>query len=353
MAGKFNWTRFADVNLSDEFFNSLKNDYIEFTEWFERKAREGEQALVFQENNAIGAFIYLKDEKEEIQLQDKTLPVKHRMKIGTLKLSEKIRNIRLGEGAIGVALWRWRESCAEEIYLTVFESHTQLIALIEKFGFIMSGKNKRGECVYIKNRKQINYENPYKSFPFINPKFSRAGLLPIEEQFHDKLFPYSELQGNVSALEEAVAGNGISKIYIATPSSGISYQIGEPLCIYRKYNGPNKGFRSVVTSYATVTHIEVIKNQGYANCSVEKFIELCGNKTIFDEQILSGVYNRPNVVMIEMVYNGYFGAGNNVNFFALKNNNLFEDYPYNIQYTKEQFETILKIGRVNVDTIYD
>ena len=53
MAGKFNWTRFADVNLSDEFFNSLKNDYIEFTEWFERKAREGEQALVFQENNAI------------------------------------------------------------------------------------------------------------------------------------------------------------------------------------------------------------------------------------------------------------------------------------------------------------
>ena len=67
MAGKFNWTRFADVNLSDEFFNSLKNDYIEFTEWFERKAREGEQALVFQENNAIGAFIYLKDEIKQIK----------------------------------------------------------------------------------------------------------------------------------------------------------------------------------------------------------------------------------------------------------------------------------------------
>lgn len=352
MPGKFTWTRFADVNLSDEFFDSLKNDYIEFADWFQRKATEGEQALVFQENNAIGAFIYLKDEKEEIELNDIILPEKHRMKIGTLKLSEKIRNIRLGEGAIGVALWRWRESSAEEIYLTVFESHAQLIALIEKFGFVMVGKNKRGECVYVKNRTEINYENPYKSFPFINPLFRSAGLLPIEDYFHDKLFPYSELQGNVNALEEAVAGNGVSKIYIATPGSQVSYKIGEPLCIYRKFNGPNKGFRSVVTSYATVTHIKVIKDHGCEICSAEEFIKMCGNKTIFDEQILRDVYKRPNVIVIGMVYNGYFGAGNNVNYFALKNNNLFVDHPYNIQYTKEEFETILKMGRVNVDTIY-
>lgn len=281
------------------------------------------------------------------------MPVKVRVKIGTLKLSENIRNIRLGEGAIGVALWKWRESSAEEIYLTVFEVHKQLISLITKFGFYLVGKNSRGECVYLRNRTNIDYSDPYKSFPFINPSFQYAGILPIEDYFHDKLFPYSELQGNRRVLEEVVAGNGISKVYIAMPSKNTAYQIGEPICIYRKYNGKLiKGFHSVVTSYATITDIKIIKRDRFSFYTLEEFIKMCGNKTIFNKNELSKAYQRANVVMINMVYNGYFGAGNNVNYFALKNEDLFEDYPYNIKYSREEFESILKMGRVKISALY-
>ena len=47
----------------------------------------------------------------------------------------------------------------------------------------------------------------------------------IQAQFHDALFPYSELS-NVhfeSSARESVAGNGVTKIYIATPTSELQY----------------------------------------------------------------------------------------------------------------------------------
>lgn len=58
--------------------------------------------------------------------------------------------------------------------------------------------------------------------------------------------------------------------------------------------------------------------------------------------------------MIEMVYNGFFGKGNNVNHYTLNQYGLFNDYPYNIKYTKNDFINILKLGRNNVrNTIID
>jgi len=353
MAGKFNWTRFADVDLNDPFFNSLKKDYIEFSEWFQKKITQGESALVYKEDATIGAFIYLKNEYEDIKLKDGHLEAKKRIKIGTLKLSESIRNVRLGEGAIGVALWRWKESSAEEIYLTVFKKHTTLISLLERFGFINVGENDRGECVYLRSKSNVNYEDVYKCFPFINPDFRFAGLLPIEDYFHDILFPYSELKRNKQELEESVAGNGVTKVYIATPKESLSYYVGEPLCVYRKYNGKQqKGFNSVVTSYITITKIRYIKKDNVELCSLDDFIKLCGNKTIFDEMTLRRVYGKRNVVVLEMVYNGYFGSGNNVNYFTLDNNGLFETYPYQLIYTKTQFEKILSLGKVNIEKVY-
>ena len=50
-----------------------------------------------------------------LELLDKVLPAKERIKIGTLRLAERFRGQRLGEGALGVALWRWQEQEVEEI----------------------------------------------------------------------------------------------------------------------------------------------------------------------------------------------------------------------------------------------
>ena len=50
MAGRFKWKKFSECNINDPFFDSLKEDYIEFPVWFAKKSlAEGERALVCQD----------------------------------------------------------------------------------------------------------------------------------------------------------------------------------------------------------------------------------------------------------------------------------------------------------------
>lgn len=278
---------------------------------------------------------------------DKTLSAIPRLKIGTLKLSDRFKGLRLGEGAVGVALWRWQEEKCDEIYVTVFEKQTTLIGILERFGFYCVGMNARGECVYLKSRKNINYRDPYKAFPFVSPNFLKAGLIPIQEHFQDKLFPYSELKGNKYEIEEETAGNGVTKVYIASPKSTIDYKVGEPVFIYRIYGGTagGKTYRSAVTSYCVITKVDIIKSSGSAKVSLPEFVGKAGNKTVFTADELEDFFtSKNNVVMLEMTYNGFFGKGHNVNHKKLNDHGLFYTYPYHLEYSKPQFINILEMG---------
>lgn len=353
MAGKFQWCNFSDCDLKDNFFTTLMEDYEEFPSWFEKKSKAGEKALVFTDEQGIGAFVYLKIEIETIELVDRILPAIPRLKIGTMKLANRFQGQRLGEGALGVSLWRWQEEKCDEVYLTVFEKHSTLIAILENFGFKCIGMNKRGECIYLKSRKKLDYSDAYKSFPFINPDFQKAGLLPIQEQYHDSLFPYSELKGNKRNIEEETAGNGITKVYIASPATMMNYTSGSPVFIYRIYQGATgKTYKSCITSFATITKIEVIKSAGRCQVILADFLKKAGNKTIFTQQELTDFYNKKsNVVMLELAYNGYFGKGHNVIHKDLNDNELFYTYPYQIEYSKQQFINILEMGDTDVQNV--
>ena len=38
--------KFCDIDLSDPFFDSLKQDYPEFSEWYTKKAKKGAKAFM-------------------------------------------------------------------------------------------------------------------------------------------------------------------------------------------------------------------------------------------------------------------------------------------------------------------
>lgn len=351
MAGMFKKVKFSDCSLDDPFFDTLKSDYTEFVEWFRRKAQEGEDAFVFSDDEGINAFVYLKKENEEIKLIDKILPPKSRLKIGTLKLDCRRQGQRLGEGAIGIAMWAWQEYRSEEIYLTVYESHEDVIALITKYGFICLGQKSNGELVYAKNRNTIDYSNPHRAFPFINPAFTNAGILPIYDYYHDRLFPYSELKNTNQEFWAEAAGNGITKIFIGAPQnlngSCNHLSIGNPVFLYRISTDSmhSKTYRSCLTSFATITEANIVKNSSEKIISIDNFIKLCGNKSIFTEEELRHYYteNR-NVMIFELVYNGFFGKGHNVIHKVLNENGFFYSHPYNIVYSKDEFIKILEMG---------
>ena len=56
--------KFEEINLTDVFFNSLRENYEGFDDWFRQKAASGEMAYVsLSEENKINAFLYLKSEE--------------------------------------------------------------------------------------------------------------------------------------------------------------------------------------------------------------------------------------------------------------------------------------------------
>ncbi len=342
---RFAWTRFADCVLEDPFFDSLKGAYEEFPQWFRKKANAGEEALVSRDDDGIIAFVYLKLENESIVLRDKIVPATKRLKIGTFKMGERYQGQRAGEGAMGVALWRWQETKCDEVYATMFKEQQRLISLFERFGFQKIGDNERGEQVYLRSRRNIDYSDPYRSFPFIRPDFTKAGIIPIEQGYHDRLFPYSELQGTPHELEQEAAGNGMTKVFVGFPYQRPSYALREPVFIYRKSDETPKWYHSCVTSFATLTGIQIIKDNGVPTVDSATFVRKAGNKTIFDEKTLTEFYEtKPNIVMLEMVYNGVFGKGHNVPYGTLKEAGLFEGHPYGIEYSRSEFLQILEMG---------
>ena len=101
--------------------------------------------------------------------------------------------------------------------------------MLEQFIFTAEGRNKRGEVVYIKDKRNLSFKSGYTSFP------------------------YSELCGTNQKTDEIAAANGITKIFLAAPRSQIDYKKGESVLIYRIHKGYGAAaYRSVVTSFYTV-----------------------------------------------------------------------------------------------------
>lgn len=137
MGGRFEYKFFREIDVADPFFDSLKRDYEGFeTEWFPKCAMEGRQALVFSDEHGLGAFVAMKQENEPIQLKNGEYPATPRLKVCTLLLAERFRGQRLGEGAIGLVLWKWQALKLDEVYVTVYPTHADLISQLRKFGFI-------------------------------------------------------------------------------------------------------------------------------------------------------------------------------------------------------------------------
>ena len=58
------WKPFAQIDVKDPFFDTLRKDYQGFEDWFERKAQEGANAFVMHgEDGTLQAFLFLKVEE--------------------------------------------------------------------------------------------------------------------------------------------------------------------------------------------------------------------------------------------------------------------------------------------------
>lgn len=75
---------FADVDLSDKFFSTLKSDYPDFENWFNRHLNR--DAYVLYDNGKIRGFLHLKNEYSLVDDVRPPIKASKILKVATFKV---------------------------------------------------------------------------------------------------------------------------------------------------------------------------------------------------------------------------------------------------------------------------
>ncbi|MGD9678712.1 MAG: hypothetical protein AB7V16_10265 [Vulcanibacillus sp.] len=291
---------FSELNVDEDFFRSLIDDYQGFRNWFVKKAEQREKVYVLRTPELSG-FLYLKDEEEGDNNISPPLCKKRRLKIGTFKIDA--HGTVLGERFIGIALNKMIKEGFDETYVTLFDKQERLNALFEKFGFKYWGIKNNGELVYHKTLDIVH--NPYKVFPRIETKGKNKYLLSIYPKYHTKLFPDSKLHTEISHIVEDLSfTNTIEKVYLTAMTGVNDVNVGDLIVIYRTADlGKSAEYSSVATSVCTMIEKKHISEF----TSLVSFIDYCGKGTVFTKDELTGFWHTKSYpYIIKMLYNFAF-----------------------------------------------
>ena len=152
--GNLQYQLLSEVDLDSKFFDSLKKDYNEFEIWFHKKVLTNCFAYIFEEDNEIIGFLYLKEEYGPIKDVIPTIEGDKFLKIGTMKIDA--HGTKLGEKFIKKILDNAIEKDISKIYVTVFNRHTSLIDLYKKYGFEEYGYKNTSNGTEIVLLKDLN-----------------------------------------------------------------------------------------------------------------------------------------------------------------------------------------------------
>lgn len=292
------YTKFENINLNDPFFDSLKSDYKEFSDWFHRK--KDDYAYVLYGEYGIDGFLYLKFENEVIDIEP-AIYNKLILKVGTFKFNPKgtLRGQRFIKKILDVAI----ANRIEFVYLTVFEKHAYLINLFTQYGFYKAGQKQTPngiEYVYARNMR-IAVGDILLDYPYIFPTTNKF-LLAIHPLYHTRLFPESKLfNESPNMVQDVSHSNSIHKIYISAAYNADTLKRGDILVMYRTGDGQGPAYyRSVVSSICVVEDVKHISEF----LSEDAYLQYCSKFSVFTVSELSKFYREKRYpYVIRFTYN--------------------------------------------------
>ena len=281
--------RFGDVNLKDEFFDSLRSSYEDFDNWYKRKYDKFVY-VHYDENDKLTGFLYLKPEGKDEDYTDivPRLEPGKRLKIGTFKVIST--GYRLGERFLQIIFDNAIDNDVDEIYVTMFndtDDLQKLKNLLIEWGFVEFGYKKEKEIVLVKNMKHFNENITVKqNFPNINYNVKKW-FLPILPQYHTRLFPDSILYTEKNDTFPDYLGYryALEKCYISF-SYKRDFKVGDVVLIYRcAYSDEIKAYKSVISSICVISEIHRDLK------SKKEMLDICKNRTVFSNDELEYIYN--------------------------------------------------------------
>lgn len=301
--GNLIYTKFEHIDLDDPFFDSLKSDYKEFSDWFSKKRKNGEGAFIFTNSqDLLDGFLYLKIEDGELNDIEPNLPSKNRLKIGTLKINP--HGTRLGERFIKKAFDIALVRNIDEIYVTLFEKHEALLMLFQKYGFVaraIKSTPNGNELVLFKNISLITGEivRDYPNTPEISDRY----LISLYPNWHSRLLPDSILKNEDPKLliKDTSHTNSIHKIYLTSMRGTEHLKRGDTLVIYRTAPKDTKAeYTSVATSICVIEEVKNINDFK----TLDEFLKYTSSYSIFSESELKDFFRfKKYPIIIKFTYN--------------------------------------------------
>lgn len=283
-----------EINHEDPFFDSLRDGYPEFNDWWREKCvKQHRLCWVVYDGDELAGLIVRKEESA-----DNTDAVTHAqkiLKVCTFKVAPEKRGVKLGELLLKQVLWYAQTNGYDLAYLTTYEDQVALMNLLEFYGFRNVGENQNGEFIYERQffSKKLARAAGIPAFDLARMHYPRFLLddqvrgfgIPIRETYHDTLYPdlWNPRQpdlfaGASGAGKPARPGNTIRKVYLCRAKS----HLGDPGSILFFYKGASKEEPS-----QAMTALGILESVTLAH-STRDLMRLTGGRSVYSEEQLAG-----------------------------------------------------------------
>lgn len=347
---------FGEVDIQNPFFDSLRDSYSGFDDWFAKKSNE-EAYICYSDNKQIQGFLYLKTEGTDEDYHEITPPFapRKRLKIGTFKVDST--GFRLGERFIKIIFDNAIERNVDEIYVTIYDDRSELVALKDlliRWGFYEYGiKESHGkqEQVLVKKMREYNPQLTIKqNFPNVNYNTAKR-ILPIFPQFHTNLLPDSQLktENEVDFMGDVAHRYALQKVYVTW---GLKSDVkpGDIILFYRTGENGRKAYTSVITTIGVIDEfINRFDNK-------TQFLDYCENRSVFSKKDLNDFWDkhRYNISVVKFIYINSLVSKVNLQYLWNKHVIEFPNGPRPFTLiTNEQFEEIIEDSNTKIYKVGD
>ncbi len=281
--------------LGSEFFDSLRDGYGGFDEWFREKARGGRKAWVYWEDvGRLGAIcIYARQENEPIT-DDGNVLQGAALKLCTFKVAESCWGRKIGELFLKAAFRYATANRLEHIFVhgNLVKQHF-LFQFLEEFGFELVGMYQ-GDATYVKRHPVAVPTSPLDAFDYVRyfyPHFRHDEtvnkfIVPIRPEFHQVLFPDYEFGPRQFSLfaPSNTAGNAIKMAYLCHAQIK-EIKPGDVVLFYRS------GDHRAITSIGVVEQYEALSDASVIAGRVSR-------RTVYSMDEITELAHKPTKVML-------------------------------------------------------
>lgn len=234
-----------ELDQNDPIFGSFRADYTGFDEWLRKCKREERPTWVIDGDGVLAAVCIAKAERTTSHGMSGNI-----LKVCSFKVSESHLGARFGELLLKTIFIYAHENAFDWTYVTVFEKHEWLLALLRDFGFSQSTERTTlGELVMTKPARPTAPAAEMSALDYairFGPcrwswDCANVWIVPIQPRFEQILFPERQEQAALFSGSQP-SGNAIRKAYLCrAPQRTI--QPGDVLAFYRSTD--SQGIRTL------------------------------------------------------------------------------------------------------------